>query len=445
VPAAEQPVAGVYTAGVDAVGSDEAARLFRPLERTGSIALAVSGGPDSIALLTLVAAWRKTFPAGPSVHVLTVDHGLREGSAAEAGTVVATAASLGLPGRVLTWTGEKPATGIEEAAREARYRLLAGAAREIGASHLVTAHHLDDQAETFLMRLARGSGPFGLAGMKAETDLGGVTLFRPLLGIAKARLVATAQAAGLPFVADPMNEDSRFERVRWRRLAPALAGEGLDARRLGQAAGRMARVAEALDHYAGALIRRTVTVDDFATARLDRPAYAAEPIEVRLRLLTRLLAALGGGRFYAPRQEHLEALDRALAEGRGEGSPFRRTLARVVVDAHSGAAALFYREIGRAAPAPLPVGQGFRAVWDNRFAIEVGGSVGSGLTIAPLGREGLPALGFVPPAVPRAALMALPALRRGDELLAAPVALGEMPVNLEFACRSLVAERLLAA
>ncbi|MCC6983441.1 MAG: tRNA lysidine(34) synthetase TilS [Bauldia sp.] len=434
MPAAEQPV-----------GAGEAADLFRPLEGLASVALAVSGGPDSIALLTLVAAWRRTLPAGPAVHVLTVDHGLRAGSAAEAESVVAAAASLGMPGRVLTWTGAKPETGIEEAARAARYRLLTDAARALGASRIVTAHHLDDQAETFLMRLARGSGPFGLAGMRSVADLDGVTLFRPLLGIGKARLVATAEAAGVPFVADPMNEDIRFERVRWRSLAPALAAEGLDAKRLGQAASRMARVADALNHFAGALIRRSVAVDDLATARLDRAAYAADPVEVRLRALTRLLGALGGGRFYPPRQEHLEALDRALAAANGEGAPFRRTLARVVVDAHSGAEAVFYREIGRAAPAPLPVGGGFRGVWDNRFAIAIDGAGEGGLTLAPLGREGLAALGFVPHAVPKAALMALPGLHRGQELLAAPGVLRETAVNLHFACRSVLAERLLAA
>lgn len=434
MPAAEQPI-----------GAEEAAELLRPLEGPSSIALCVSGGPDSMALLALASAWARSGGSRPRLHVLTVDHGLRDGSAAEAAGVVAAAGSLGIDARVLTWIGAKPEAGIEAAAREARYGLLVAAARRLGASHLVIAHHLDDQAETFLMRLARGSGPFGLAAMRGEIDLGGVTLFRPLLGVSKARLIATAEAAGLAYVRDPMNEDARFERTRWRSLMPALAAEGLDARRLGLAANRMARVADALDHYATALMSRSVAVDDLAVARLDRAAYAAEPVEVRLRLLTRLLSALGGGRSYPPRLEHLETLDAALTGQAGEGGLKRRTLARVVVEARSGAAAVFYREIGRAAPEPLAVGESFAGVWDNRFAVSIEDARNEGLTIAPLGREGLLALDSAPPSVPRAALMALPSLRRGTRVLAAPLALAEAAVNHHFNCRSILAERLLAA
>lgn len=397
-----------------------------------------------MALLALAAAWARSAQGRPTVHTLTVDHGLREGSAAEAAGVVAAASALGLAARVLTWTGAKPETGIEAAAREARYRLLLSAAREVGASHLVTAHHLDDQAETFLMRLAHGSGPFGLSGMRRRADLGGVTLFRPFLGVGKARLIATAKAAGMPIVSDPMNADVRFERARWRKAMPMLAAEGLDARRLGLAAGRMGRVADALDHYADLLLARSVTVDDFALARLDRPAYAAEPVEVRIRVLGRLLSVLGGGRPYPPRLDHIEAVDAALIAEEGTGGAFRRTLARAVIDAPPGAEALLYREIGRAAPDLVAVAGSYRGVWDNRFAVKVNAD-GEALTLAPLGRDGLAASEFAGSGIPRAALMALPSLRRGSEILASPIAVQPAAAGYRFESRSILVERLLAA
>jgi tRNA(Ile)-lysidine synthase len=423
------------------IGGAEAADLFRPLEGACAIALAVSGGQDSIALLALAAAWAGK-GGRPEVHVLTVDHGLRAGSRQEAEGVAAIAARFGISARVLRWEEPKPETGIEEAAREARYRLLVAAAKEIGASHLVTAHHLDDQAETFLMRLARGSGPFGLAGMRRVMDAEGITVVRPFLAIPKARLAETARAAGLSFVEDPMNLDPRFQRARWRRLAPDLAAEGLHAQRLGQAAARMARVADAIDHYATGLIKEGVAVDAFATARLDLGIYAPAPAEVRLRTLVRLLRAIGGSTHYPPRLDHLEGLDLALMR-RGE-RPFRRTLARVVADGRSESEVLFYREIGRRTPAPRPVRGRFDGVWDNRFAVSVEATGGRDFLLGALGRDGVSALDPSPDGVPAAALAALPGLRLGERIIA-PSASETAVSGVYFTARSILAERLLAA
>ncbi|CAM5209074.1 tRNA(Ile)-lysidine synthase [Bosea thiooxidans] len=232
------------------VSSVEAGLLFEGLSPEARLLAAVSGGPDSIALLGLLAEWAKG-PGRPAIHAATVDHGLRPEAAAEAEDVAALCRRLGVPHRTLRWEGAKPASGVQAEARRARYALLAAEARRLGGAALVTAHTLDDQAETVLMRLAHGSGPSGLGGMRARAERDGLVLARPLLGIAKARLVATAQARGLPFIRDPSNADERFERVRWRAAMPLLAQRGLTAERLGRLAERMARLDAVADRRAG--------------------------------------------------------------------------------------------------------------------------------------------------------------------------------------------------
>lgn len=217
----------------------EADALLSMLDIGATVLIAVSGGPDSTALMGL-AALRAARLGGPPPAVAVVDHGLRPGSDAEAEAVERRAARLGLACAILRWTGDKPAAGLQRSARAARYRLLAAHARALGAGGIATAHTLDDQAETVLMRLAHGSGPAGLAGMRPSSRVHGVTLLRPLLSVPKNRLIATCGAHGWPWIGDPSNRDARFERTRWRQLMPLLAAEGLDAERMGLFARRMA-------------------------------------------------------------------------------------------------------------------------------------------------------------------------------------------------------------
>src|SRR2546423_14186773 len=170
----------------------------------GRVILAVPGGADSTALLVLAARWRSACKKGPELIAATIDHRLRTGARREAEAVGALARRLGLRHETLTWTGKKPKTGIEAAARAARYRLLLDFARRAGADAIVTAHTLDDQAETVLMRFAAGSGPAGLAGMRPKDTREGVTLLRPFLSIRKRRLIATLEREGLAWSEDPM-------------------------------------------------------------------------------------------------------------------------------------------------------------------------------------------------------------------------------------------------
>jgi tRNA(Ile)-lysidine synthase len=221
------------------VDAGERDRALAGLSDFDAVVLAVSGGPDSMALLHLVAGWKteNRFDR-PVVHVATVDHRLRPQSAGEARAVAEASVALGFTHTTLTWSdGRSDASGLQEAARNARYRLLTEYASRLGAVRVavVTAHTADDQAETLLMRLARGSGLDGMAAMAAQRSLDGaadVMLVRPLLGFGKDRLMATLAAAGRTWIDDPSNENTRFERVRLRAAGKVLAGLGFDNGRL---------------------------------------------------------------------------------------------------------------------------------------------------------------------------------------------------------------------
>lgn len=325
------------------VTAGEARALFAPWSQAATIVLAVSGGPDSMALLHLAARWRNRRKrsgrktgggiAGGGLLAVTVDHGLRTVSAREARQVKRAATALGIPHRTVRWTGAKPRTGIQAAAREARYRLLAQAAAKAGATVIFTAHTRDDQAETLLMRMARGSGLAGLAGMARQTHRGGLVIARPLLDIDKARLVATLKRSGLDWVEDDSNDDPRFTRVRWRKLMPLLAGEGLDSRNLGRLAGRLGRANAALEQIADTAESAVVRADPplRGGVLLQTEPFRALPEEIRLRLLSRVLDRTGteGPAELGKVETLLAVLDRHL-KSRGR-KRLRRTLAGAMV------------------------------------------------------------------------------------------------------------------
>src|SRR4029077_13366933 len=237
--------------GVAPVSAAEAKALFASLLRFPALVLAVSGGPDSTALLLLVARWRLRLKVAPKLLAVTVDHGLRRASAGEPRAVKALARRLGVDHRTLRWTGKRPASGLQQAAREARYRLLGQAANAGGAGAIVTAHTLDDQAETVLMRMSRGSGIGGLGAMARESALPGsgrgILLVRPLLQFPKTRLIATLARAKIGFAADASNLNPRFARAALRALMPALAREGLSAPSLARLAIRLRRADAAIE------------------------------------------------------------------------------------------------------------------------------------------------------------------------------------------------------
>ena len=308
--------------------------LLAPLAAFDAALLAISGGPDSTALLAVAVEWARRAPRTPRLAAATVDHGLRKESADEAAAVGTLCARLGVPHRVLLWQGDKPTTRIQERARVARYALLTAHAREIGAQAIVTAHHLDDQAETALFRLLRGSGVGGLRAMAASVDLDGVALLRPLLGVAKRDLVAACEARGLVYVRDPANEDPRYARTRMRKLAAGLAAEGLDAAALARLARRASQIEDALARQTPAAALR---LEFGAGSSCDAGALLAEPTEIVQRLLAAAIADVGGR---APSRVGLgkvEALTQQLARAYAAGAPFSANVAGARVQLARGA------------------------------------------------------------------------------------------------------------
>ncbi len=302
--------------------------LFAPYAQARGLLLAVSGGPDSLALLKLASDWRAARADGPALFAATVDHGLRAQSGAEAQAVSDLCARLGVPHAILVWDGEKPRSRVQERAREARYGLLLDHARACGADVVMVAHHRDDQAETLLMRMARGSGLAGLAGMRPASPLGGLTLARPLLEFSKEDLVAFCAAQGLQPAEDASNFDPRYARARLRRLAPALAAEGLTAQRLAELARRAARAEDALAQAAAQAGARALASRAQDRVVLSMRALLAEPQELALRVLEGEIAALAG----APvRLQRLEAAFARLAAAATEGRGLRTTLAGAVL------------------------------------------------------------------------------------------------------------------
>ncbi len=314
----------------------ETKSLFADLVTLPALVLAVSGGPDSTALLLLAARWHAALQTGPKLLAVTVDHGLRPESGREALDVARLARRLEVPHRTLRWRGKKPKTGLQAAARAERYRLLAEAAAATGARHVLTAHTSDDQAETVLIRLSRGSGLAGLGAMARVAPLptGNPTeiqLVRPLLDIPKARLLATLAAAHIRFADDPSNHNREFTRVRIRELMPALEREGLSAARLSTLARRLARANAALERVTDAAVTDLLQHSEPAPPPLplvfDAKGFRSLPEDIALRLLGRAIAQLGDE---GPVElGKLETLYSALSAA--SSLPFRRTLAGALV------------------------------------------------------------------------------------------------------------------
>jgi tRNA(Ile)-lysidine synthase len=329
------------------ISASEAKNLFADWRNAPALLLAVSGGPDSVALMWLAARWRRALSRGPKLIAVTVDHGLRPEAAREARDVKMLAKSLDVEHRTMRWNGTKPKTGVPAAARTERYRLLAQAARSAGATHILTAHTRDDQAETLLMRLFRGSGLAGLSAMARESDRDGLVLARPLLSVSKSRLIATLDKAKIGYADDPTNRDTAFTRPRLRALLPLLAAEGGDARSLARLAARLARANAAVEVLADGAERYLAlkgSVRPHEAAReLDAAAFAALPEEIRLRLLTRAINRFGheGPAELGKIEALLAQLDR-LAKSPEKNGPkakqirLKQTLAGALVSASQG-------------------------------------------------------------------------------------------------------------
>jgi tRNA(Ile)-lysidine synthase len=307
----------------EAIDSARVESLFAPLVNAQGLLLAVSGGPDSTALLIMAGEWARR-DGRPKIAVATVDHGLRADASAEAAAVGEHARRRGFDHRVLEWRGEKPKSRIQERARDARYLLLAEHAKKIGADHIVTAHHADDQTETVLFRLLRGSAVAGLRGMEMFAARDGLVLARPLLSLRKSDLVAYCQENGETFVLDPSNEDSRFARTRLREFSGLMAEQGFGAQEVERLSRRAARMEEAVARAtAQAAERLNWNVD---APNRDARSLFAEPQEIVLRLLRQEIMRIGGIEAEGIRLEQIEALGEALRAAALRGETYGVTL-----------------------------------------------------------------------------------------------------------------------
>ena len=389
------------------MGAAEFAGLIErlgPFEQGPRLAVAVSGGPDSLCLCLLAAGWAAA--RGGVVSALIVDHGLRPEAAAEARQVAAWLRARRIDHHVLRWADVKPATGIQAAAREARYRLLGDWCRAAGILHLLLGHHLDDQAETVALRQARQSGAAGLAGMAAVRELAGLRLLRPFLTVPKARLLATLKTLDQPWLEDPSNLAPSFARGRLRRSA------GLDAPRLARRAAQQARRRAALDERAAAWLACNARIDPAGFVLLAGDALRSAPPEIRRRAVQQVVMTVGGHP-YPPRRARLERLLEQLRDGLVSG----RTLAGCRILPWRGAL-LICRE-AQAIEEEALLAPGVPLRWDGRFRLQLNGK--AALTVRALGRTGTRALGVGSSrALPAPVRPSLPSLWHREQLVAVP-------------------------
>ncbi len=439
--------------GEPPIGVEEAEKALARLAHFDRVLLAVSGGPDSLALLYLVAEWRdrrlQSTPqiAIPHVSVATVDHGLRAEAANEALMVAQHCAHLGLPHVTLHWQGDKPARGVMNAARTARYALLEAelqnttlsGATKTGAMAIVTAHHQDDQAETVFMRLARGGGVEALAAMSADRALNrnsNVRLVRPLLDFPKSRLIATLHARDVSSSADPTNDDETYERTRVRAQ---LRAAQLDAAALARTARRMQQANEALT-YAAEKFRDTLSLDlnRGVYASLNRAAFAHGPVALRQRVLAELIAMFGGATA-APDVSEIEA---ATARLTSPSSPTALTLGGTIIST-TNTALRVWREPGRISSSNITLTDNETRIWDDRFWVGISDPLGRPVEVRALGRSAYETIAAEIPEhmrLPAAAAHGVPAFYMSQRLVAVPQLDYDVKVLLGFSGTKLTCE-----
>lgn len=353
---------------LDRAAFDACMAPLEPFEDQPFLAVAVSGGADSLALALLTDDWARA--RGGRVVGLIVDHGLRPDSADEAAQTAAWLATRQIDHRILRWQGEKPKSGLQERARKARYALLEDWCRDHGCLHLLIAHHCRDQAETVAMRQARRSGGAGLAGMPAIRETRGLRLLRPLLGIDKGRLIATLQANGQPWIEDPSNQSPAFTRIRLRKA-------GLDIDALTETAKQQGRRRAEADRRVAKALVDTVTIDPAGFATLDAKPFAVLSDDLAEILLTRLLITIGGLAYPPPGR----SLTRLVGAMRDDEPASGHTLGHCRIVMHRNHWLFLREHISTENCALIPYR---RRRWDDRFEVRLGVEI-EGIELQALG------------------------------------------------------------
>ena len=347
------------------IGEAEFSKLMRalgPFERRPKLAIGFSGGADSTGLLVLAARWAKR--RNGVIFALTVDHGLRDDSLAEAKIAQKNIKALGVAGYILPWVGPKPTSGVQNAAREARFSIMSSWCYRRGILHLLLAHHEDDQAETLLHRLGRKTGADGLAGMPRIREAFDVRILRPCLSVSRARLSASARKRGIRCVEDPSNKDRTYARVRLRNLLPSLKEEQICAAALAGTAERLADVRRLLENQIGQILASSAELNSLGYAKINNMVLRKLDPELARRSLERLLGTIGG-HFY-PTRRYL--LDNIIGKLQKEGLSSRRTIAGCFVQPEKNDI-LIIREAVRCEEKEIT--SGVWVDWDRRFRIRV--------------------------------------------------------------------------
>jgi tRNA(Ile)-lysidine synthase len=377
------------------------------------LAVAVSGGPDSLSLAILADRWARERQG--EICAVTVDHRLRPESSTETRLLHRWLSTRAIRHEILAWSADKPASGIQEAARGARYTLLAEWCREHGCLHLLTGHHREDQAETHLIRCRATSGADGLAGMSAIRELANCRILRPLLGVAKARLLALLDAERQPFITDPSNCDPTFERSRLRTTGAVPVGAGFVA--LLNGVRKLGYERAAHERKCDRLLAQTAVLHPAGFGVLD-PRLALAPSDIAERALQAIVAAIGG-RLYPARRQRIARLRGMLAAADRPGHTlggchFVRRRNHILV----------LRELAGAAGAVrlLP---GTSLLWDHRFSIALPATAKGAVTIGYLGRSGVVELNRLQPnrrhcSLPRFVYPILPAVWDEKGIAAVP-------------------------
>ncbi|MFQ5437419.1 MAG: tRNA lysidine(34) synthetase TilS [Paracoccaceae bacterium] len=374
------------------------------------IGVALSGGGDSTALLVLLAEWAR--PLGISVQAITVDHGLREASAGEAEQAGRSCATLGVGHHIRSWDGSSRRGNLQAAARRARRDLVREWAGDLGLVAVALGHTMDDQAETFLMRLKRGSGVDGLAAMAARRLDDGIVWLRPLLEFRREELRDILRDRNIGWSEDPSNEDARFDRVRTRRALAELDGLGISVEKLAETATRMASGRQALEAATQRAARKTALVSEAGDVELRLGAFSALEPEFQMRLLAHAVKWVASASYRA-RQSAIAPILTGLADLR------RTTLGGCLVSVERKAGIVrICREARALQDAVGRPGE----VWDGR-GIVTGPPDGALYHIAVLGEAGLKAVpNWKSTGLARASLLASPSVWLGKTLVSAPLA-----------------------
>lgn len=339
--------------------------LLSPIKQYKKIALGVSGGADSLALMLIIAEWASKTDAAPQVFVYSVDHKLRPNSDKEVAYVIKQAKKLGLKSRVLNWQGKKPTTGIQEKARAARYQLIKQAMKQDKVEILLTGHHAYDQAETILMRIAHSSGIKGLGGMSKFSKVEGIKIFRPLLEISPILLHEIVENSDLKAINDPSNKNENFERIRWRKILPALFENGLDERQFSIFSKRIKRANDALEENCLSSFENITTIDTLGILHIDKQGFINLSEEIKIRSLQKAIRYIGND----AKPFALAKIEKLSAKIQNDKNFKKLTLHKCNIASRDNYFEIS-KELSYLPKNNIILNAGEKVYWDNRFIIE---------------------------------------------------------------------------